>query len=432
MKYFIAITLSVVFFAKFATAKTYSLEEILQLSKQNSPILAYSTAKIERVSAEVKLISAAYFPILNIDETFSRSTNPVNVFAMKLNQQQFTMNDFAIDKLNEPDSRDNYQTSINVYLPLDISGEIGLTKKSAERMKEASTHEMKWRQKEVQKNIYTLFYAYKHLGEMKIFLEKELDYLKKFIAQYDSKNKDNKNRYLSYNQARILKENVEEGIEILVIEKKNINNQMIFISGIADLIVDETAPVSLTKELEKWKNAPDKPLNRDDLQAMQSQLQAADFWIKKEKRSLLPRLGIFTDYQIHSFDLNDYANNYTVGAKLTWSFGASTPAKIALATTQKRELESMHDQTQKKVQTDHQELIADLNKIEMSINRAENKHKLYQENKEILTFQYKRGSIDLYNLLENFAMYIDNFSKLQKIKTDYQSKLIQLANDYTY
>jgi outer membrane protein TolC len=61
---------------------------------------------------------AAYFPKVDVSETWQRGNQPVFVFSSLLAARRFTADNFAIDALNRPDAVDNFRTALTVEQPI--------------------------------------------------------------------------------------------------------------------------------------------------------------------------------------------------------------------------------------------------------------------------------------------------------------------------
>jgi outer membrane protein TolC len=91
-----------------------SLSEAIARAKARNPD-AGSAATAEREAAErVTEVRGAYFPRVDITESWQRGTNPVFVFSSRLAQRHFAEADFALDALNHPDATDNFRTAVSI------------------------------------------------------------------------------------------------------------------------------------------------------------------------------------------------------------------------------------------------------------------------------------------------------------------------------
>ena len=91
-----------------------SLSEAIGRAKARNPD-AGSAATAEREAAErVTQARGAYFPRVDVAESWQRGNDPVFVFSSRLAQRHFTEADFALGALNHPDVTENFRTAFSV------------------------------------------------------------------------------------------------------------------------------------------------------------------------------------------------------------------------------------------------------------------------------------------------------------------------------
>jgi outer membrane protein TolC len=105
-------------------AAPLALDEAVRLALAESPVVAGAQKGLEGAEAREAKSLSALMPRLDFEESYLRSDQPVAVFGSKLNQRDFTMEDFAIDRLNNPDSTDNWRTKFTVRQPLFMGGKL--------------------------------------------------------------------------------------------------------------------------------------------------------------------------------------------------------------------------------------------------------------------------------------------------------------------
>jgi outer membrane protein len=107
-------------YAAWLLALPASAQSPLSLSEATARAVAHnpdagSAAAAEREAAErVTQARSAYFPKIDIEESWQRGNNPVFVFSSRLAQRRFTAADFALDGLNHPDATGNFRTAFAV------------------------------------------------------------------------------------------------------------------------------------------------------------------------------------------------------------------------------------------------------------------------------------------------------------------------------
>lgn len=110
--------------SKESGAEPLALDDAVRRALAKSPVVAAAEKGLKGAEAREEKSLSALMPRLDFEESYLRSDQPVAVFGSKLNQRRFTMEDFAIDRLNDPDSTDNWRTKFTVRQPLFRGGQL--------------------------------------------------------------------------------------------------------------------------------------------------------------------------------------------------------------------------------------------------------------------------------------------------------------------
>jgi outer membrane protein TolC len=105
-------------------AQPLALDEAVNKALSRSPRVAVAEKALESAEALEKKSRSASMPRIDFEESYLRSDQPVAVFGSKLNQRQFTMEDFAIESLNNPDSTENWRTRFKVAQSIFRGGQV--------------------------------------------------------------------------------------------------------------------------------------------------------------------------------------------------------------------------------------------------------------------------------------------------------------------
>ena len=95
-----------------------SFKEIEAKVIENNHQLKITQQQFIEARAEYRQTNSVLLPNLSISHTGFKTNNPVYAFGAKLNQGNFTMQDFDINNLNNPDAIENYTTTFQVEQPL--------------------------------------------------------------------------------------------------------------------------------------------------------------------------------------------------------------------------------------------------------------------------------------------------------------------------
>jgi outer membrane protein len=102
-----------------AAAQTpLSLTDAIARARAQNPD-AGSSAAVEREAAQrVIQARAAYWPRVDVAETWQRGDQPVFVFSSLLAQRRFTAADFALEALNRPNPVGNFRSAVTIDQPV--------------------------------------------------------------------------------------------------------------------------------------------------------------------------------------------------------------------------------------------------------------------------------------------------------------------------
>jgi len=117
--------------------RSLSIRDAIHQALNRNPAMHQSQARVAQAQGAVTEAKGHLLPKLDLSFTGMASNNPLNVFGMKLNQEQATFNDFgagqftgpsslniAPDNLNQPGWHHNFQTSLKVSVPVYNGGKI--------------------------------------------------------------------------------------------------------------------------------------------------------------------------------------------------------------------------------------------------------------------------------------------------------------------
>jgi len=107
-----------------AKAETFSLEQATAHALAHNPNLLAVREQTHAAGARTEAASGARLPELGLSYSVSRSNNPLEAFANKLNTRRVTAADFEPARVNHPDTENLYATSLALKLPLYAGGKL--------------------------------------------------------------------------------------------------------------------------------------------------------------------------------------------------------------------------------------------------------------------------------------------------------------------
>ncbi|TAM45333.1 MAG: TolC family protein [Gammaproteobacteria bacterium] len=107
-----------------AGAETFSLEQATAHALAHNPNLLAVREQTHAAGARTEAASGARLPELGLSYSVSRSNNPLEAFANKLNTRRVTAADFEPARVNHPETESMYATSLALRLPLYAGGKL--------------------------------------------------------------------------------------------------------------------------------------------------------------------------------------------------------------------------------------------------------------------------------------------------------------------
>lgn len=101
-------------------AGPYSLKEAVELGLAQNHVLRAAKAATEATREDVGIARSSLLPKVTFEERYMRTNNPTFAFSSKLNQERFAPSDFAITSLNNPETIDDFQTSLSFEQPIYV------------------------------------------------------------------------------------------------------------------------------------------------------------------------------------------------------------------------------------------------------------------------------------------------------------------------
>lgn len=112
------VAVSIVRCSGVATAETWSLERVLDVTRTRDPGVAAAAAAGDVGRSRAAESWAELLPSISLSAAVTRTDDPAALFSQKLRQGRFTAADFAIDQLNQPNPESALQWGLAVAQPL--------------------------------------------------------------------------------------------------------------------------------------------------------------------------------------------------------------------------------------------------------------------------------------------------------------------------
>jgi outer membrane protein len=316
-----------------AAAETLSFAQCVEIALRQNPDLSASQAQVEQAEAGLRQARGSRFPKLTASLIATRTNDALNAFGIKLSQRQATFNDFgagqfnpsslfiAPDNLNYPGNVNNFNTRLEAQLPIYTGGMIeGNIEQAKALIRAAQSGDVAARQK----LIYQVLQAYQgvHSARAMVAVAKQAE-----IAA----NSQVKTITSLVNGGVVVKSDLlsaqvrQQDTRIQLLQAQNTEatavDQLHLLLGIPlatplDVGTSVMTPASTGSSSDLQQQAL---TGNPGVQALRSQVEAAQASVKVSKASLYPQLGLMARQDWNDSKLGFAANSYTVAGSLTWT-----------------------------------------------------------------------------------------------------------------
>lgn len=381
-----------------APVKALSLDEAIQTAIANNKNIALAVMDEKISLSNYKQTEAIHLPQVSLSYTALVTDNPLNAFGVKLQQSKITANDFNPALLNNPAAASDFMTRLDVQQPI-INLDRNYQRKAA--LKQTEIYQFKT-QRTKEFITYQVQHAYLQLQltyEAKKVLEASLQTVNALL-------KFSNDRYAQglLQKSDVLNVEVQiKSVETNIAATKNniadASDYLSMLMNVPATTVYTAAPLLLTANV---TSADSLSLTRADFKAMRRAIESYNLNIESSKKSYLPRLNAFANYQLNDSKIFGFgANAYMAGLQLSWDIfkGNQTKNKIS---TQILERNKVADELAKQ----QQESTTELQKTKRQLADAMYKMKQQQaaiqladEALRILQNRYAQGLVNTTDVL---------------------------------
>ncbi|MCP4899038.1 MAG: TolC family protein [bacterium] len=121
-------------------AQPLSLEKAIRTTVERSPEVLAAQRRADAASSRARQAKGHRLPSLDLYETYSRTNNPAEAFALTLNQGRFDMEEFFLSDPNNPDPINTFITRLEVVQPVYTGGKLAARIDQADEMMSAEQY----------------------------------------------------------------------------------------------------------------------------------------------------------------------------------------------------------------------------------------------------------------------------------------------------
>jgi outer membrane protein TolC len=250
-------------------------------------------ARAEAGSQRVRQARAFRLPSVSLQEVWVRTDSPAEAFGLVLNQERFSLQDFAAGDPNAPETTENALTRLEVSLPLYTGGELSSRIRQARYAAEATKDTAAWIEEGAALAAAEAYIRLTQVREQVVLLEGSLETVKAHA--------DLARAYVDQGmlvRSELLRARVEQArLEDLLSQARG---QAKIAAASLSLRLGSSLsstwrleplpdPSPIGEDLEGWLANAD---SRRDLAAAQGMVEAAELEVNIKRAGLLPKVGL--------------------------------------------------------------------------------------------------------------------------------------------
>ena len=121
-----------------SSAEAFDFKACVDKVLSQNPEMDVSSARIQQAESALNKAKSSRLPQINLSITAANSDNALSVFGMKLQERSVVNSDFAPALLNNPDAYTDFNTRVEMLLPVWNGGKIGSYQDQAKAMIQAA------------------------------------------------------------------------------------------------------------------------------------------------------------------------------------------------------------------------------------------------------------------------------------------------------
>ncbi len=396
-----------------------TLQEAVAQALNRSDSIIAGAKRLESASYQRREALGYLLPKVSLQERYMKTDTPAYVFSTKINQEAFTLTDLggAPDSFNDPDSVDDFETTLEVEQVL-FSRRAFLGAEMADRNEEAASLQFLREQHEAAFRVYEAYLmavtaeAYLETAESAVKdAEEHLRLATLAVDAGTGLEADRLRAEAALGEVRRMDLKVRNDVELA---RRGLGLAM----GVEEPV--RPAPPTLERDKPDLARLEAAVLRRPDIMAMTEQVSNAKRNVGLMESEFLPDIGLFGALQANDPDapFGTQGTSYRVGVGLKWNLfnGLSSSAKRSSALAEYEVASQMLEGMKKKGRFSVREAYLRAAEAESGLAISASALHASEESARLMRLRYENGLASMVSLLDTQAAL--NRTRSEVVKTE--------------
>jgi len=380
-----------------------TLDEALERARAGNPMLQAARAEVDSQEGRAKEARGLRLPDLTLSESFQRTNNPVYVFMGKLTQTSFTMADFALDALNDPEPFNNYNTRLEFTAPLFTGGKIRAANRAAVLGVQAAEERSRQAEVETVRGVTESFFGSLLAQRAVVVMEEAVKTALAHRDQVKALHEEGMALDSDWLRIQVYVADLEQRLATREADARTARAWLAYAMGEEG----EAEPVGEMdpsgRELPELETVLERALvRRGDLRAADLEAQQALQGVKAARGAYWPEVGLMASYDWNTEAWQNYGENWAVGVQVRLPLfdGGGRSGRLLTASARERQAASAREDLRLRVRVEAQDAWfrarAALKRSAVTADAAAQA----RENLRIVELRYQEGLAAITDLLD--------------------------------
>lgn len=406
-----------------AQARQLSLSEALSLADENNLNAKSAAARMEAAKASYRMTNSVFLPSIDLSHTGITTNDPLSSFGFKLKQEIVTQSDFNPELLNDPGGIENFNTKAQLQQPL-LNMDGIYARKAAKNQFEAMSFQSNRIRHNIHFEVKSAYYLLDLAQSSMEVLTKSAKVAEEALRLTKNNEEQGFAKYADVLEASVQLDERKDQLMEAENQYYQAHDYLAHLLGIGfneTIVTSDTLVYPPAQAL--LNNNAVSIENRSDVLAYQKQIEAGENMVRSHKMKFVPRINAFgaVEWNDSKF-LGTSANNYMVGASLSWSLfnGYKNTGAIQQANAQLDEARINYEDF---LSQNQMQINKAARKMQLGYKQIESSKRAKEQAKEALrirTDRYKLGLEKTADLL--MAEALTSQKELEYIQSIYKYK----------
>jgi outer membrane protein TolC len=404
-----------------AAQQPLTIQDAIRQAWTGQSGLQAGDALVDRARAEAEALKALRMPTLTLGAGLTRTTEPMQVFGMRLDQARIGQMDFLPERLNHPDAITGGGATLAVTQPLYAGGRLDAAARAGAAMAGSEAGAQRFRRQQVALAVAQAYFGTQVAEQAQRFAEDTLRQAQETERFVGARVDQGLMLKSEGDRAKAFRAQSEAGLAEARARAASVRSALSLLTG------TDAAGATLATPVETSEALPEAPGLRGDLEAARLQGEAAREGVAAAKGNLRPEVGLSLTAGTARYALGEGGNWTTASLGAKWTFSFTDKGKVSAARAQARAAELglkwQHQQASREVSEARRNVETALAKIAFAQVALEASESV----RAIRTARHREGLLPLVEVLDAEAGLSGARTLLLNSRLDWRISRAQLA-----